>query len=403
MSRDEGIVRKQSIIFGGGNIGRGFVGQLFSESDYSVTFVDVDTELVDALNQKGSYHLQTVSNDHVRDFQIGPVRAIYGKDLASVAKAVAEATLGATAVGAGALTFIAPAMAAGIALRAAAKAPPLNFIICENLKGAAAHVRNLVGDHIAAENRNYFETSVGFVDTVIGRMVPMPTAKMRARDVSFIRVEPYKELPVDKAGFVGRIPEIVAMEAHEHFPIFTARKLYIHNCGHALLAYAGYLKGHEMGYQALANPEVKRILEGGLYESVAAIVAEYGADQLWLEDHVADLMGRFANRALADTTFRLGRDPIRKLAANDRLVGAANLACKNGRVPPHLSWGIAAALLFDPPDDPSAQELQDKCRNQGTAAAMQEITGIVPTSELGKLVLKYVAILRENAAANFPA
>ena len=33
---------KQAIIFGAGNIGRGFIGQLYSESGYHVTFVDVD-------------------------------------------------------------------------------------------------------------------------------------------------------------------------------------------------------------------------------------------------------------------------------------------------------------------------------------------------------------------------
>ena len=33
---------KEAIVFGAGNIGRGFIGQLFSESGYAVTLVDVD-------------------------------------------------------------------------------------------------------------------------------------------------------------------------------------------------------------------------------------------------------------------------------------------------------------------------------------------------------------------------
>jgi mannitol-1-phosphate 5-dehydrogenase len=40
---------KKAIIFGAGNIGRGFIGQLFCESGYLVTFVDIDQELLDAL------------------------------------------------------------------------------------------------------------------------------------------------------------------------------------------------------------------------------------------------------------------------------------------------------------------------------------------------------------------
>ena len=46
---------KQAIVFGAGNIGRGFIGQTFSLSGYHVTFVDVFPAIVDALNAAGEY------------------------------------------------------------------------------------------------------------------------------------------------------------------------------------------------------------------------------------------------------------------------------------------------------------------------------------------------------------
>ncbi|NLF16834.1 MAG: mannitol-1-phosphate 5-dehydrogenase [Lentisphaerae bacterium] len=393
---------RQAVIFGAGNIGRGFIGQLFSESDYRVTFVDVDKDLVAALNRDGSYHLQTVFNEDVRDLRIGPVQAIHGSDLEAVAAAVANADIGATAVGAGALKFIAPGLARGIARRAAQAAPPLNIIICENLKGAAQTTRDLVKAQLDAASHGYLEKAVGFVDTVIGRMVPMPTPEMRAKDVSFIRVEPYKELPVDRQGFRGEIPAITAMTAESNFALFTARKLYIHNCGHALLAYTGYLHGHEYGYEALANPAVHRLLDRGLAESVGGIVAAYGCPRQWLEDHVSDLLKRFANRVLADTIFRLGRDPVRKLHPADRLVGAANLALKTGAVPTHLAWGIAAALRFDPAEDPVAVGVQKQLRDQGFDATLRQITGIDPASDLGKAVANAFTALGNDPRTECP-
>ncbi len=390
---------KRAVIFGGGNIGRGFIGQLFCESGYEVVFVDVDEELMAALNRDRKYRLEAVSNAGVESFEIGPVRAVSSSDVGAVATAVAEAEIGATAVGANALKFIVPNLAVGLARRAAAGAAPINFIICENLHGAAAHVRDLVTAVTPPEALSYVQEKTGFVDTVIGRMVPVPTPEMRARDVSLVRVEPYKELPVDRTGFVGSIPTISAMTAYDDFGVFTARKLYIHNCGHALMAYVGYLHGYELGYEAVADLAVRGFMLAGLQESVKGISAAFNADPAWLNAHVDDLLGRFANRMLGDTIFRLGRDPVRKLAAEDRLTGAANLVCQCGEKPVHLAWGMAAALLFAPAGDPSAEKLQAAIKEKGPEQALFEVSGVAPGSVLGQLVMDAYGKLCQNPKA----
>ncbi|MBT3375059.1 MAG: mannitol-1-phosphate 5-dehydrogenase [Lentisphaerae bacterium] len=392
-------MRREAVIFGAGNIGRGFIGQLFCESGYRVTFVDIDRDLIAALNDQGSYRLETVFNDTVSTAEIGPVKAVQGTDEDAVASALAAASVGATAVGAGALKYIARPLAAGITARAQQAAPPLNMIICENLKGAAAVTQKLVAEHLRPEAEAYFRNGIGFVDTVIGRMVPMPTPEMRRKDPTLIRVEPYKELPVDRSAFVGDIPEIAAMSAEDDFSLFTARKLYVHNCGHALLAYAGYLRGYHFGYEALADEELRQFLLSGLGESLGGIVHSYGADPAWLQDHVRDLVARFANKALGDTVFRLGRDPVRKLSSGDRLAAPAVLASETGSVPRHLAWGIAAALHFDPPDDPSAKQLQTMIQDTGPAAALEAVSGIDANSNLSKAVASaYQLISRERTS-----
>ncbi|MDS8902162.1 mannitol-1-phosphate 5-dehydrogenase, partial [Streptococcus pneumoniae] len=48
---------KQAIHFGAGNIGRGFIGALFSESGYHVSFVDVAEQVIDGLNEQGQYRV----------------------------------------------------------------------------------------------------------------------------------------------------------------------------------------------------------------------------------------------------------------------------------------------------------------------------------------------------------
>jgi len=59
-SHPPAALMKQAIQFGAGNIGRGFLGQLFYESGYRTVFVDVDRDLVTRLNREGAYPLDLV-------------------------------------------------------------------------------------------------------------------------------------------------------------------------------------------------------------------------------------------------------------------------------------------------------------------------------------------------------
>lgn len=389
---------KQAVIFGAGNIGRGFIGQLYSESGYEVTLVDVDEPLIAVLQQRGSYTIQLVDNEKIEQVKVSPVQALNSvsqKD--EVMKVLAKATLAATAVGARILPMIAPIVAAGIRQRAkAGLEEPLNIIVCENLKDAAAVFRGLINEYLDSKEQQFAKIHVGLIDTVIGRMVPPPTPAMRAQDPSLIMVEPYRELPVDRHSFIGEIPEISGMEACDNFPAYTARKLYIHNCGHAVLAYLGYLRGYQYGYEALEDPKVREILEKVLVESRQGIVMDYGVSTAWLDAHISDLLRRFGNRALGDTIFRLGRDPMRKLAPKDRLVGAARLAEKAGVIPDALSFGIAAGYCFDPNDDPIAVTLQQQLKREGINAAMASVSEIQPDEPLAALVRERYAHICEQ-------
>ena len=46
---------KSAVVFGAGKIARGFVGHLLSLSEFSITFVDVDHELVRIINERKQY------------------------------------------------------------------------------------------------------------------------------------------------------------------------------------------------------------------------------------------------------------------------------------------------------------------------------------------------------------
>jgi mannitol-1-phosphate 5-dehydrogenase len=380
---------KESIIFGAGAIGRGFLGQLFSESGCRVTFADVDQPLLDALNARGSYTIRLVTNEMTEEVTVGPVRALHSGDAGAVAAALAGCTIGATAVGAGNLKYVAPVVAKGIELRSRAGVEePFNLILCENLKNAAAIFRDMVKAALPAEHLAYMDCTIGFVDTVIARMVPPLTPELRAQDPSLVLVEPYKELPVDRAGFAGEPPEIVGMIPYAPFSFFTERKLYIHNAGHAVLGYLGYLRGYEYGYQALADEDIYFQARGAIEESARTLTCKYRPPAGALLLNIEDLLHRFGNRALGDTILRLGRDPLRKLARTDRLTGAALNCLAEGVNPANLVTGIAAGLLFDHPDDPAAEELQAKIHGYGLGRTLADVCELASGEPLFAMVVE---------------
>jgi len=388
---------ERAVIIGAGNVGRGFLGPLCSAAGFEVVFVDVDAPLIAALAARGAYTLRLVDNAGVQEVRVGPVQGILAGNEGAVADALAGAILAATAVGARALPGVAPGIAEGIRRRASRDAaPPLNIIVCENLPHAAATLRDLVAAHLSREERDYADAHIGFVDTVIGRMIPELPAALRAADPTLIIAEPYAILPVDRAAFRGPLPAIAGLEPADNFPVYVARKLYLHNAAHAVLAYLGYRRGWQFGYEALEDPEVRSILDGALEEALQGIVIRYGAEERWLRDHVADLLVRFGNRALQDRIVRLARDPLRKLAPEDRLVGAARVAETTGRTPGCLAWGIAGALRYDEPTDPSAVALQQRIASSGVASTLEGLCAIRPEEPLGRAVLERYAALGEQ-------
>lgn len=376
----------KAVQFGAGNIGRGFTAQLFTESGYEVVFVDVIDEIVSLINERRSYPIEIVG-DEPETVIISNIRAVHGSDAEAVAREIFDASLVCTAVGVNVLKHIAPAIASGIKLRADAKLTrPLNIIICENLLHASDVLRGHLLDILPKKYADYVHRYVGFVESVVSRMVPVMTEEQRQRDPLLVIVEAYKKLPVARRGFVGKIPDIVGFQSYDNFEAYVERKLFTHNLGHAVAAYLGYLRGHEYVYQAMADPEVRPIVEQALAETGAALIRRHGFTHSEHQEHIDDLLHRFSNIALGDTVARVGRDPIRKLGPDDRLIGSGKLTLKYEIQPRAVSLGTAAALKFDNPDDPAAVELQRMISREGLDYVYRTVCGIDANSALAKLI-----------------
>ena len=351
----------KAVMYGGGNIGRGFIGMLFSMSGYEVTFIDVAQPVIDGLNRDGRYPVRIVSNEGHEDIEVEHVRAVNGNDREAAAEAIAEADVMATAVGVNVLKFIVPNLAEGIRRRRARQGGPLNIIICENLVDANKVLEKLLKAELTEEEAAWLDENIGLVEASIGRMVPVQTEEMKAGNPLRVCVERYGFLPVDKAAFRGEIPEIKNMVPYEPFDYYIRRKLYVHNMGHAVCAYLGLYTHREYIYEAIEDSCIQNIVQNAMLESALALSKAYQMPVELLVRHFQDLLSRFKNQALKDTCARVGGDPKRKLSHTDRLIGSSLLCLERGVQPVFISVGTAGAV-YEYIREAGAQQCEKEAR-----------------------------------------
>ncbi|MBU2494939.1 MAG: mannitol-1-phosphate 5-dehydrogenase [Candidatus Omnitrophota bacterium] len=388
---------KKAVVFGAGNIGRGFLGQLFFESGYETVFVEAVPSVVELLNKKKAYPLWVVSDEEKEKFEIRNVRAVSAGNGDAVAEELTEADLAATAVGVGNISKIAPLLAKGIARRATFKNPgPLNIIICENLLSAGKTLKAEIRQSLPPELHDYLDKKVGMVETVVSRMVPPAPPEMKEQEPLLVLVEPYKILPVAKHGFKGEIPQINGFLPVADIQAYEELKLYVHNLVHAVCAYFGYLKNCRYIWEAVAHPEIRKILKGTLKEAGTALIKKHHFSKKELRDYSGDLLQRFANKALGDTVYRVGRQPLRKLGPQDRLVGAARL-CLNFEIEPkNVIFTIAAALCYNYKEDEEAVNLAKMISEKGAGYVLREICKIKSEEPIYNAILEKYNNLKQK-------
>ena len=382
---------KQAIHFGGGNIGRGFIGELLVRSGYEVTFVDVAEALVDEINARRSYDIEVVGSVP-KTIHVEHVRAINSNvNLEELLDAFVTADIVTTAIGPNILKFIAPNIAKGLARRVEKNDTPLNIIACENMVGGSTVLKNFVYEHLDDAVKEKVAHCIGFPDAAVDRIVPI----QHNEDPLLVKVEPFCEWDVDRTGVVGAEPQIEGLTWVDNLEAYIERKLFSVNTGHASIAYMAYLKGIEDIASAMKDEEIVAFVRRVWAETSELLIEKYVFDR---EKHAAYILTaeeRFKNPHLSDAVTRVARGPKRKLGAKDRLVSPASQLMERGRKPEALATVIAAALHFDYADDPEAIEVQNYIKENGIEKAITHFTEIPAAAELFKLIVEKNAELKK--------
>ncbi|WP_336646751.1 mannitol-1-phosphate 5-dehydrogenase [Microbacterium sp. USHLN186] len=360
----------KAVHFGAGNIGRGFVGLLLHEGGYEVVFSDVARPLVDAINAADSYTVHEVGEGG-QDTVVTGFRAIdSAADPEGLIAEIADADVVTTAVGPAILRFVAPPLLEGLRRRDAASAP-LQIMACENAIGATDLLREEVTARAGAEWPALAGRAV-FANTAVDRIVPgQPLGG--GIDVT---VEPFYEWAIERRPFGENPPHIPGAHFVDDLAPYIERKLFTVNTGHAATAYLGAQAGIERISDALADETIARQVAAALEETSAVLAAKHGLDPRELAEYRRTILHRFANPALPDTVWRVGRQPLRKLSRHERFIGPAAEAAESGLSTAALLEAVAAALAFEDPEDEQSVQLQRRLRTEAPDALAAEVTGL---------------------------
>ena len=378
---------KKAIQFGAGNIGRGFIGAVLSQAGYHVVFADVNEVVVNKINEDGKYTVEIMDTECSK-VVISDISAVDSRS-PQLAEEIAQAQIVTTAVGFGILPRIAGALAAGIAKRQAdGNTECLNVIACENGLRASSQLKEHVYGHLTDEQKAYADEYVGFPDCSVDRIVP----PIKSENPIDVVVEKFYEWNVERASIKGDAPEIAGMNLADNLIAYVERKLFTLNTGHAITAYLGKLKGHKTIEESINDPEILAVVKAAMQESGEGLVAKYGFDHDAHFAYIDKILGRFRNPHLQDDVTRVGREPLRKLSANDRLIKPTMTARQYGFATPNLVKGIAAALKYDNPEDPQSVQLQETIAELGAAKALAQFSGLSEDDALIQEVLKAFSV-----------
>lgn len=265
--------------------------------------------------------------------------------------------------------------------RRAADGAPVTILSCDNLAANGEHTGSLVREFLAAlpgsegaEALAYLDQSVAFPSSMVDRIVPATTAKLRrdvagvlgAWDEATVPAEPFTMWAIEDR-FAGGRPAWEAGGAvfTDEVGRYEQMKVRLLNGTHSLIAYLGALRGEATIPGAIALDSIENAAR-------AVLRREYGPSVDMPSDvdpraYEEQLFERWGNSALGHRTTQVGTDGSVKLG--QRIPQPVASALDSGRMPHMIALTTAGYLAcmaplsgFDP--GPHAAAMTDSARER---------------------------------------
>jgi len=272
-------------------------------------------------------------------------------------------------------TSVAAILAEGLTRKLHAAAPvPAVLYAGENHNHAAEILDAAVRARLAASDAARLAKLFQPLNTVIGKMsrVVVDATEIQQEQLTpltadlgrALLVEEFNRILVSRVTWPGFRRGIEVFAEKPDLLPFEEAKLYGHNAVHALMGYLAHRRGYRFMFEAASDRELMALARAAfLDESGPALIAKRaGVDALFTtagyRAYADDLLTRMVNPFLRDAVERVIRDPRRKLAWDDRLLGTMRLVLAAGLAPRRFAQGAAAALELVRAEEPGKTRAQ---------------------------------------------
>jgi len=315
-------------------------------------------------------------------------------------EALATADLVITAVGPAQLTALGRALAGGL-MRRHESGRLLNILTFENHRRAPELLADAL---LEAEPRlaSAMGRSVGLGGAAVWRAI---VRRQVAPDGVHYWADDVDDAYFDGMPLVDAPPRsrpIEGLMAVTGFDNRMVEKLWLFNGGHAAAAYLGWLVGCRTIAEAMSRPAISSLVRAVVEEAQRALDMRHRLRRqapVGPERSTEWILGRFADQALVDPVTRVGREPRRKLAPGDRLLGPAITCAADGGLPAALPMAIAAAFAYEDPNDNEAVGVRREVQLLGVEEPLDLICGVQANEPLAKAIVREHHELVQNRVA----
>lgn len=370
---------KRMIHFGAGNIGRGLIAPIMQASDYQMTFVDINREIINKLSENKEYTITYWDGSH--STRIHGYNAVYDTSDEEFIDLFKEVHLVTTAVTPNGLDGTAKTLARLLEERKSEN-KYLVIMACENMEHATSYLKTQILNIVSAEVADYINEWVYFPNTAIDRNIP----NQDSEDGLSLHVEKYHELVIEDVA--GKVPGFKGADFVDDLAPFIERKLFMVNNAHASTGYYASLKGYQDMKPAFQDVVIREFLDGLLKETEKLLIHKYPALKEDIEKYYQQTYHRFTEEFQNDSIGRVCRNPKRKLSYNERILSPTRQYIYSFlEIPHYLLISITSGLHYNNPEDSEACEIQEMIEKNGIEQTIKDVTGIEEYTELYKSIL----------------